>query len=102
MIRRPPRSTLFPYTTLFRSLSCTKYQASVRVVSLKFQPNLNLLQKLIQHVVRVNPERPPKVDELDRSEEHTSELQSQSNLVCRLLLEKKNTNIIICIIFSKP
>src|SRR2546430_5717511 len=66
MIRRPPRSTLFPYTTLFRSLSV---QHAVPLDD-------------PAHVARaVRPE--------ERSEEHTSELQSQSNLVCRLLLEKK-------------
>src|SRR2546430_12058073 len=65
MIRRPPRSTLFPYTTLFRSFS-----ASV----MRLIPTTNSCQ--------------PRSCEA-RSEEHTSELQSQSNLVCRLLLEKK-------------
>src|SRR2546427_2235954 len=75
MIRRPPRSTLFPYTTLFRSL----------VGELPFQaPTVpGILMKQIT-------ERAPLVT-AKRSEEHTSELQSQSNLVCRLLLEKKNT-----------
>src|SRR2546430_10510371 len=73
MIRRPPRSTLFPYTTLFRS---SKAQGP-------------------DHLFDVLPQRAapgvggPARQEL-RSEEHTSELQSQSNLVCRLLLEKKN------------
>ena len=61
------------------ALSCTKYQASVRVVSLKFQPNLNLLQKLSQHVVRVNPERPPKVDELDHVDPPLAALDSRDN-----------------------
>src|SRR2546430_4516017 len=75
MIRRPPRSTLFPYTTLFRSL----------------QP----LRGRVLHGFPANRRggvrlrRPHR--RLHRSEEHTSELQSQSNLVCRLLLEKKNT-----------
>src|SRR2546430_4420463 len=69
MIRRPPRSTLFPYTTLFRS-----------------QIPEGLRRE--QHLVGV--QRPALVDV--RSEEHTSELQSQSNLVCRLLLEKKKIN----------
>src|SRR2546427_7155062 len=66
MIRRPPRSTLFPYTTLFRSTG-----ANPRAYSVIDQDKLN-------HVLTAK-----------RSEEHTSELQSQSNLVCRLLLEKK-------------
>src|SRR2546427_6027673 len=70
MIRRPPRSTLFPYTTLFRS-------QSIRLSSLPRE--VFLLTK-----------GPPKYRPRHRrSEEHTSELQSQSNLVCRLLLEKK-------------
>src|SRR3989475_6498208 len=72
MIRRPPRSTLFPYTTLFRSSS--KPSPSNRVRS----PNRSA--------------RSSTATTSHRSEEHTSELQSQSNLVCRLLLEKKNMN----------
>src|SRR2546430_15502591 len=71
MIRRPPRSTLFPYTTLFRSFGGRMSQADAIVVQLP------------------DDERPTK---WYRSEEHTSELQSQSNLVCRLLLEKKKKN----------
>src|SRR2546430_15587284 len=71
MIRRPPRSTLFPYTTLFRSE--------------RLALRLQLLAVPIEIVRAVDPWR--------RSEEHTSELQSQSNLVCRLLLEKKKKNI---------
>src|SRR2546427_7445713 len=70
MIRRPPRSTLFPYTTLFRS---ARYAALCQECGL---------------VPMVEPEVIMDGDH-DRSEEHTSELQSQSNLVCRLLLEKK-------------
>src|SRR2546427_7305059 len=73
MIRRPPRSTLFPYTTLFRSTS-----------------NRRLKQWLAGARVRVNGVVVCRGDaSVGRSEEHTSELQSQSNLVCRLLLEKK-------------
>src|SRR2546427_11388774 len=77
MIRRPPRSTLFPYTTLFRSLAVAKELSDARpddVVAALDAIDLAL-----------------DLDRLDdaRSEEHTSELQSQSNLVCRLLLEKK-------------
>src|SRR5688572_32524465 len=70
MIRRPPRSPLFPYTTLFRSVGTTP----------------------LSHQVDAGPhalEVSKKGYRADRSEEHTSELQSQSNLVCRLLLEKK-------------
>src|SRR2546430_11985372 len=72
MIRRPPRSTLFPYTTLFRSSRP------------RGQPPAAQPTKL--------PTRHPGLRRLERSEEHTSELQSQSNLVCRLLLEKKKTH----------
>src|SRR2546430_7684082 len=73
MIRRPPRSTLFPYTTLFRSPAERK-----PFVDGSFQ--------------KVFPQERARRSRLPyRSEEHTSELQSQSNLVCRLLLEKKNT-----------
>src|SRR5688572_32662941 len=74
MIRRPPRSTLFPYTTLFRSW---KRNASA---SARRSPSISAADIAAPSVA---PER---------SEEHTSELQSQSNLVCRLLLEKKKNN----------
>src|SRR2546430_11703678 len=75
MIRRPPRSTLFPYTTLFRS--------HVRPGSEVFRVALDTpLRRLFDYLPPASPGA--------RSEEHTSELQSQSNLVCRLLLEKKN------------
>src|SRR2546430_8328845 len=76
MIRRPPRSTLFPYTTLFRSQGF----GSLRTPPGGLAPGLVLEQ---------NPGRGQLVADAIRSEEHTSELQSQSNLVCRLLLEKK-------------
>src|SRR2546430_9018274 len=77
MIRRPPRSTLFPYTTLFRSTLPAPAESVARRC-----PDLTKLRALTGYV--------PKVGlEAGRSEEHTSELQSQSNLVCRLLLEKK-------------
>src|SRR2546430_9782967 len=75
MIRRPPRSTLFPYTTLFRSPWIRDY---VDVLS-------NCVPTRKQHLGEIFAD-----DDCVRSEEHTSELQSQSNLVCRLLLEKKN------------
>src|SRR2546430_12621342 len=77
MIRRPPRSTLFPYTTLFRSLR---------------QADDGLIQKVVRRAFRkLALDRRDHLGMRVRSEEHTSELQSQSNLVCRLLLEKKNT-----------
>src|SRR5260370_30932057 len=80
MIRRPPRSTLFPYTTLFRSRlhRSRRRQISARRHFLVLAP---LNQSLNQDVE----------DRSQRSEEHTSELQSHLNLVCRLLLEKKKT-----------
>src|SRR2546430_8617617 len=77
MIRRPPRSTLFPYTTLFRSQTC----ALVRSES----PSNERSPSKLAWIATVLPPHHP----YNRSEEHTSELQSQSNLVCRLLLEKK-------------
>src|SRR2546430_12179953 len=78
MIRRPPRSTLFPYTTLFRS------QAEPAADD---RQDHALGEQLPHETSASGAERRPD----GRSEEHTSELQSQSNLVCRLLLEKKNT-----------
>src|SRR2546430_8141562 len=81
MIRRPPRSTLFPYTTLFRSLmGYTDQVAQPEVAKLCFTPGVRPGSGRLVH---------PGEEGGDRSEEHTSELQSQSNLVCRLLLEKK-------------
>src|SRR2546430_8166879 len=79
MIRRPPRSTLFPYTTLFRSKRLGSRALFVDVVP-GFQPLQQWLEEGLGLVRRSTD---------GRSEEHTSELQSQSNLVCRLLLEKK-------------
>src|SRR2546430_13013980 len=80
MIRRPPRSTLFPYTTLFRSVK------GDRIVPPRMAPMLISGQKPAPSLGRNIASSPPSAP---RSEEHTSELQSQSNLVCRLLLEKK-------------
>src|SRR2546427_9159298 len=82
MIRRPPRSTLFPYTTLFRSVSGRAAQSRGRQ-SIRAAATWGCL---FGH--RAEQSAAP-ASILDRSEEHTSELQSQSNLVCRLLLEKK-------------
>src|SRR5687768_17814730 len=91
MIRRPPRSTLFPYTTLFRSVDVddvrmVEQRADPRLVEehrddARISPELRL--QALDHDVLVEPGN-------RRSEEHTSELQSRLHLVCRLLLEKKN------------
>src|SRR2546427_4607549 len=84
MIRRPPRSTLFPYTTLFRSRARRRAGAvRIRLHGLLRQTRRGLGRHRLYEVTRRG-----------RSEEHTSELQSQSNLVCRLLLEKKKKNIV--------
>src|SRR2546427_8451655 len=91
MIRRPPRSTLFPYTTLFRSREKAADGFGARaVIHRRDQHRRALDVRILLH--RQRRDRPPAHEhdhEVDRSEEHTSELQSQSNLVCRLLLEKK-------------
>src|SRR5688572_31925405 len=85
MLRRPPRSTLFPYTTLFRSVPVVGTWTHFALFGSEF-PGTEIIPRLyIVHVLLV-----PGIL-LARSEEHTSELQSQSNLVCRLLLEKKKT-----------
>src|SRR2546430_6313835 len=93
MIRRPPRSTLFPYTTLFRSRGHLYriYAVSDNIGSarLHYSPRSGG-RVLCQHGSKgYMPRRTRPVLQQRRSEEHTSELQSQSNLVCRLLLEKK-------------
>src|SRR5256885_7128595 len=87
MIRRPPRSTLFPYTTLFRSSGASRGAAFALSTS---PPPCR---------ARVQPVRSFFIDY--RSEEHTSELQSPCNLVCRLLLEKKKTlaDVYACVLF---
>src|SRR3712207_8032904 len=81
MIRRPPRSTLFPYTTLFRSAKCS----GLRRFPLHCSVGLGSLYKAS---IRTREKSPA------RSEEHTSELQSRQYLVCRLLLEKKKKDIL--------
>src|SRR2546430_3694317 len=83
MIRRPPRSTLFPYTTLFRSISLRGRLAASRSSATRWV-----------FPTRAFSHSRSSAAEGVRSEEHTSELQSQSNLVCRLLLEKKNSAIL--------
>src|SRR5258706_4416055 len=98
MIRRPPRSTLFPYTTLFRSRSAVRRLARVEVqntgaVGVARHAEVFRIADVRSEfdlVIALDPR--PIIDEL-RSEEHTSELQSLTNLVCRLLLEKKKTHV---------
>src|SRR2546427_3747351 len=102
MIRRPPRSTLFPYTTLFRSLNVfpihvPPLRRRVEDIPLLVDHLLhsrkrisdNAIAKLMGYSFPGNIRELENIVEAARSEEHTSELQSQSNLVCRLLLEKK-------------
>src|SRR3989454_1586463 len=94
MIRRPPRSTLFPYTTLFRSRTALSPDASLRGLhTFRVQPTPQ--PKIAGAVSSTND--PMLVNSISnralRSEEHTSELQSPCNLVCRLLLEKKKKTL---------
>src|SRR5256885_7431849 len=96
MIRRPPRSTLFPYTTLFRSLEGERQRE--RVHRRRRDERQRRLPAIGRETVRKH-DIPPLVLVRGRSEEHTSELQSPCNLVCRLLLEKKkhkNSNLTSC------
>src|SRR3712207_8975104 len=93
MIRRPPRSTLFPYTTLFRSLVRTPPRFAppdarvqrVLAASAITGAGVEELKRTLFELL------PPEEPQVERSEEHTSELQSRQYLVCRLLLEKKKT-----------
>src|SRR3712207_7333940 len=94
MIRRPPRSTLFPYTTLFRSSSLPSIS---RISSRKAcSSSLNARWTIVTSAPAVTPgtSHHGRADARTRSEEHTSELQSRQYLVCRLLLEKKKKQII--------
>src|SRR5260221_8814396 len=90
MIRRPPRSTLFPYTTLFRSVL---KPAELTPLSALRLAELALEAGIPEGVINVLVGKGRIVGEPERSEEHTSELQSHSDLVCRLLLEKKKKHI---------
>src|SRR5437016_10363202 len=96
MILRPPRSTLFPYTTLFRSRRLRQVWNLI-VTPLSFSSSLPFpagnafhgIDERLDRLTAVDQPRQPITDARGRSEEHTSELQSLTNLVCRLLLEKK-------------
>src|SRR5690242_20932560 len=94
MIRRPPRSTLFPYTTLFRSDLCRQFTESWRQVRRRVGEPLGLATREVQ-LIRFKAFLNFCVRQgwMSRSEEHTSELQSHVNLVCRLLLEKKKKKV---------
>src|SRR5256885_13174116 len=91
MIRRPPRSTLFPYTTLFRS-SNRKWRKKPFFTA-GCNPEQTARLGLIRRNFRYQPRGSQSAGTRQRSEEHTSELQSPCNLVCRLLLEKKKKSI---------
>src|SRR5436309_7604469 len=88
MIRRPPRSTLFPYTTLFRSAHGDRRRAITATQDRVFHADLHG-SDLRQRNPLTGRSTQREIGDLARSEEHTSELQSRENLVCRLLLEKK-------------
>src|SRR5258705_5800298 len=87
MIRRPPRSTLFPYTTLFRSAIAVIREIGVETGGSNIQFGIHPMTGRMV-IIEMNP----RVSRSSRSEEHTSELQSLRHLVCRLLLEKKKTH----------
>src|SRR5256885_4157650 len=96
MIRRPPRSTLFPYTTLFRSPSSVFDAGAPTADPALLELGVPVLgicygMQLVAHLAG-GQVKPSREREYGRSEEHTSELQSPCNLVCRLLLEKKKAN----------
>src|SRR3712207_7986464 len=102
MIRRPPRSTLFPYTTLFRS-HCVHLEHGQRRLGLEVDRHAGALatgrsgaDRAMQALVCAGAVDRDLVAAVPRSEEHTSELQSRQYLVCRLLLEKKKIIIIYC------
>src|SRR3712207_8741798 len=100
MIRRPPRSTLFPYTTLFRSATCGLLWRGMARTGQTAPPAVVMRARIpLNHGHEGRPVSRPAV--VRRSEEHTSELQSRQYLVCRLLLEKKKkcTDIVFAPIF---
>src|SRR5258707_7804428 len=94
MIRRPPRSTLFPYTTLFRSRELVNVIERAQILA---EDNLITIDDLPENLIVESPPAPrePPAGDRRRSEEHTSELQSRQYLVCRLLLEKKKITTLI-------
>src|SRR3712207_6955550 len=100
MIRRPPRSTLFPYTTLFRSHADASSGPFVHITLRVRAQRLCRRRRLKELLLCLRDVRVPDGRRyFARSEEHTSELQSRQYLVCRLLLEKKNTSFFLLLIF---
>src|SRR3712207_7794047 len=96
MIRRPPRSTLFPYTTLFRSASHPHSFGCLWRLQERFAPDVALNVHDLGWATAFTVTRPyDEALDLGRSEEHTSELQSRQYLVCRLLLEKKKNTYLL-------
>src|SRR2546425_4814528 len=94
MIRRPPRSTLFPYTTLFRSQKIAILELTVHSLLFIKTTSANTKHALSEREDTLQKFKNTFIMSTIRSEEHTSELQSLAYLVCRLLLEKKKNNII--------
>src|SRR2546422_1118209 len=88
MIRRPPRSTLFPYTTLFRSRVAVRFGRGGRTAP-GLHDLLSRVEEQLAHGNALVEQAAGVAPQIERSEEHTSELQSRLHLVCRLLLEKK-------------
>src|SRR3712207_8164411 len=102
MIRRPPRSTLFPYTTLFRSLATFDPETGTSTLYCPSQGGRRIQNTISRRILKIAPEQMRVISQdtgggfgirskVYRSEEHTSELQSRQYLVCRLLLDKKKT-----------
>src|SRR3712207_8806826 len=89
MIRRPPRSTLFPYTTLFRSVAGDHHLLDLVALAVAARERPELAADVRERLLALDHQRQVRRVGEDRSEEHTSELQSRQYLVCRLLLEKK-------------
>src|SRR3712207_8608617 len=102
MIRRPPRSTLFPYTTLFRSAPSTSRGIAARSPrrdALQFRARESSTARTCRSPVREEGRSVFQERATLRSEEHTSELQSRQYLVCRLLLEKKKTLLTVSLVY---
>src|SRR3989441_8749127 len=92
MIRRPPRSTLFPYTTLFRSYQRPYYEYKIELAPAASEHTIVKVKANVSAWYEDPESHQSGYQALERSEEHTSELQSLAYLVCRLLLEKKNSH----------